>query len=150
MFRLTLISAPMFKYAAAFDRRVNELVRGIASWNVMLVFSIVFMLGFYLILGSGVYEEHAKFMQLENGGFTALQVYRDQVIAHRLPLQAFMLESITGHGYAAGSTMLGLGLWMTFVVAPLVACIIFLARIEVRMTQRARIRQRLNKILANV
>jgi hypothetical protein len=150
MFRLILISAPMFKYAAAFDRRVNALVRGIASWNVMLAFGIVFMLGFYLILGSGAYEEHAKFMLLENGGFTALQVYRDQVIAHRLPLQAFMLESITGHCYAAGSTMLGVGLWMTFVVAPLVACIIFLARIEVQMTQRARIKQRLDKILAGL
>ncbi|MBB4517432.1 hypothetical protein [Paraburkholderia fungorum] len=150
MFRLTLTSALMFKYAAAFDRGVNALVRGIASWNVMLVFSIVFMLGFYLILGSGAYEAQAKWMLLENGGFTALQVYRDQVIAHRLPLQAFMLESITGHCYAAGSTMLGAGLWMTFVVAPLVACVIFLARIEVRMTQRARIRQRLDQVLANL
>ena len=64
MFRLTLISASMFKFAAAFDRRVNDLVRGIASWNVMLVFSIVLMLGVYLILGSGAYEEHAKFMLL--------------------------------------------------------------------------------------
>ena len=50
MFRPILISAPMFKYAAAFDRRVNALVRGIASWNVMLgtVYGRIYKIAIYL------------------------------------------------------------------------------------------------------
>jgi hypothetical protein len=145
-----LIVASLFLAAAAFDRRFNAVVRVIASVNMALAFGVVFMVGFYVILGSGIHEEVIQTNLLDNGGLGALLAYQNQVVSHRMPLGSFMVESIFGHCYSATASEMGGGLWITLVVAPLVAVVIFLARIEVRMTDRARIKRHLDQVLAGM
>lgn len=150
MYASNVLSGTMSRLAAAFDRLVSAATRSIATCNATIAYCVIFMVGFFAILSSGIYQDTVEIRMLHHHGLAALLAYHQQLASHRLPLEQFMLESVVGHGYAAGSTILGVGLWLTLVVAPLVACVICLARIEVRMTQRTRIKQRLDEVLARV
>jgi len=81
----------------------NRLVRFVASLDFSTTVCVTAATGCMLVLYGGVYEAKARLDLLHRAGRVALDAYLTHVTAHRLPLAAFMIESLTGHCEAYGA-----------------------------------------------
>lgn len=115
----------------------NKLVKFVASADAGLVVSVVFILGVLVVLLGGVIQLRSMHELLLSQGRDAYDAYIAFTHAHRLPLGEFMMQAIRGQVPTFGSFDLAAGLWTIFVLAPLVAGCIWLARLSVRMSRRA-------------
>ncbi|CAB3754650.1 hypothetical protein [Paraburkholderia humisilvae] len=131
------VVARLFKFAAMFDRRSLSFVRRVASWNLLYSAGLTALVGGIVVLYGCAYEASAQVHLLQGSGRAALDAYLAQVSAHQLSFGAFLVESVTGRCYAISAAVQGLGFWMVFGIAPVVASLVLLARFEVRMTQRS-------------
>ena len=110
----------------------NRLVRFVASLDFSTTVCVTAATGCMLVLYGGVYEAKAQLDLLHRAGRVALDAYLTHVTAHRLPLAAFMMESLTGRCEAYGAFLRGAGFWGVLVLPPLVAVLVLLARCNVK------------------
>jgi len=110
----------------------RHLVKLAANLNLAYAVTFVALLGVAIVFGGIAYEQTAQHHLLLNGGLAALDAYRTLVASHQLTFFAFMADSVTGRCYAISAFVQGLGFWVLFVLTPLVACVLFLARLAAR------------------
>jgi hypothetical protein len=115
----------------------RKLVVRVASFQLVTAGCITAATGCLLVIYGGVYEARSQLGLLRHFGSDALDAYLRHVEAHRLPLAAFMVESVTGHCEAYGAFLRGAGLWSVFVVSPFVIMLGLIARSKaVTLAQR--------------
>ncbi|MDQ7979952.1 hypothetical protein QYH69_22175 [Paraburkholderia sp. SARCC-3016] len=84
--------------------------------------------GCLLVIFGCAFEAKSQLDLLRASGPAALDAYLEHVDSHQLSFAAFMLESVTGHCYAYGAFLQGVGFWFVFVFAPLSAALLIAVR----------------------
>lgn len=110
----------------------RRLVKFTANLNIAYAVTFVALLGIAIVFGGMAYEQTAQHHLLLDGGAAALDAYRTLVASHQLTFFAYMADSVTGRCYAISALVQGLGFWVLFVLTPLVACVLLLARLVSR------------------
>ena len=100
----------------------------VASLNVPFIVAAVALTGCMLVVFGCVFEAQAQLDLLHSGGPAALDAYLGRVSSHQLPFAALLVESITGHCYARGAFLQGIGFWVVFALTPAVAGVASLVR----------------------
>lgn len=115
---------------------LNKTVNAVASLNLITTACVVAAIGCALVLYGGVYELKSQQDLLHSGGLVAFNTYMNGVASHRLSLCGFMVESLTGQCHAYGAFLKGAGLWTLFVLTPMVAGFVLIARYSKRQLCR--------------
>lgn len=100
----------------------------VSSEFVLIVVAAIVLTGCALVIFGCAFEAQAQLALLRASGPVALDSYLAHVRSQQLSLAAFMVESVTGHGYAYSAFMQGVGLWFVFVLASLSAALLFAVR----------------------
>jgi hypothetical protein len=101
----------------------------VVSFKFVLIVAAVFALtGCALVIFGCAFEAQSQLDLLRASGPAAVADYLAHVDSHQLSFAAFMLESVTGHGYAYGAFLQGVGFWFVFVLAPLSAALLIAVR----------------------
>ncbi|PNE59665.1 hypothetical protein A8H39_00505 [Paraburkholderia fungorum] len=100
----------------------------VASWSLLFSAGLIALAGAIIVIFGCAYEANAQFQLLQGSGRAALEAYLAHVSTHQLSFGAFLVESVTGHCFAASAAIQGVGFWLVFVLAPLVAALVLLAR----------------------
>ena len=98
------------------------------SFNLGLIVAVLALTGCMLVVFGCLFEGQAQLDLLHTGGPAALDAYVARAASHQLSFAAFMVESVTGHCYARGAFLQGVGFWFVFVLTPLAAGLSSLAR----------------------
>jgi hypothetical protein len=85
--------------------------------------------GCALVIFGCLLEQQYQLDLLNTAGIAGLDAYLAQVASHQLSFASFMVESVTGHGYARGAFLQGVGFWFVFVLTPAAAAFITAARV---------------------
>ncbi|MFM0197258.1 hypothetical protein PQQ65_29550 [Paraburkholderia strydomiana] len=95
---------------------------------VLIVAAVLALTGCALVIFGCAFEAQGQLDLLRASGPAALDTYVAHVGSHQLSFAALMVESVTGHGYAYGAFVQGVGLWFVFVLAPLSVVLLTAAR----------------------
>ena len=95
---------------------------------VLIVAAVLALTGCALVIFGCAFEAQGQLDLLRASGPAALDTYLAHVGSHQLSFAALMVESVTGHGYAYGAFVQGVGLWFVFVLAPLSVVLLTAAR----------------------
>jgi hypothetical protein len=86
--------------------------------SVLIFAAALVLIGCALVVFGCVSEAHYQLDLLRASGAGAVDAYLSQVTSHQLSFTAFMVESVTGHCYARGAFLQGVGFWFVFLLAP--------------------------------
>ena len=108
---------------------LRRLISFCAKIDFKLTVALVALAGIMVIFSGMAYEQSAQYHLLLNGGPAVLDAYRTLVATHQLTLFAFLADSVTGRCYAISAFVQGVGFWILFILTPLVACTLGVARL---------------------
>jgi hypothetical protein len=94
----------------------------------LIVAAVVILVGCVLVISGCAFEAQSQFDLLRTSGPAALDAYLAKVSTHQLSFTEFMVDSVTGHGYARGAFLQGVGFWFVFFLAPTLAALLSVAR----------------------
>ena len=106
----------------------NRTAMAVSFKFVLIVAAVLAAIGCILVFSGCAFEAQSQLNLLRASGPAALDAYLAHVDSHQLPFAAFMLESLTGHCYAYGAFLQGVGFWFVFVLAPLSAALLVAVR----------------------
>lgn len=106
----------------------NHAATAVSFQSVLIVAAVIALTGCALVIFGCAFEAQSQLDLLRVSGPAALDTYLAHVGSHQLSFAAFMVESVTGRGYAYGARLQGVGLWFVFVLAPLSAVLLTAAR----------------------
>jgi hypothetical protein len=115
----------MNKEFSAFRRLVNF----VANLDFKLTLALVALAGILVIFEGMAYEQYAQYHLLLKSGPAAVDAYRAFVASHQLTFIDFLVDSVTGRCYAISALVQGVGFWILFILTPLVACTLGVARL---------------------
>ncbi|MGF6768569.1 hypothetical protein P3T18_001039 [Paraburkholderia sp. GAS199] len=95
---------------------------------VLIVAAVLALTGCALVIFGCAFEAQSQLDLMRASGPPAVDAYLAHVDSHQLSYAAFMLESGTGHGYAYGAFLQGVGFWFVFFLAPLSAALLTAVR----------------------
>jgi hypothetical protein len=110
---------------------------------VLTVAAALAATGCALVIFGCLYEGQCQLDLLRTSGSAALDAYLAHVASHQLSFAAFMVESVTGHCYARGAFLQGVGFWFVCVLAPAAAALISGARWFAAHDRSTNLRRRL-------
>ena len=97
----------------------NHAATAVSFQFVVIVAAVLALTGCALVVFGCAFEAQSQLDLLRASGPAALDTYLAHVGSHQLSFAALMVESVTGHGYAYGAFIQGVGLWFIVVLAPL-------------------------------
>lgn len=106
----------------------NHAATAVSFQFVLIVAAVLALTGCALVFFGCAFEAQSQLDLLRASGPAALDTYLAHVGSHQLSFAALMVESVTGHGYAYGAFVQGVGLWFVFVLAPLSVVLLIAAR----------------------
>lgn len=95
---------------------------------VLIVAAVLALTGCVLVIFGCAFEAQSQLDLLRASGPAAVDAYLAHVDSHQLSFAAFMLESVTGHCYAYGAFLQGVGFWFVFVLSPLSVAVLIAVR----------------------
>ncbi|TFE36936.1 hypothetical protein E2553_45760 [Paraburkholderia dipogonis] len=96
--------------------------------SLFTVVAALAALGCALVIIGCAVESQSQLQLLRVAGTAGLDAYRAHVASHQLSFVGFMVESVTGHCYARGALVQGLGFWLiTAAAASAVATVLLTA-----------------------
>ncbi|BCZ85502.1 hypothetical protein PTKU64_91770 (plasmid) [Paraburkholderia terrae] len=95
---------------------------------VLIVAAVLALTGCVLVIFGCAFEAQSQLDLLRASGPAAVDAYLAHVDSHQLSFAAFMLESVTGHCYAYGAFLQGVGFWFVFVLSPLSVALLIAVR----------------------
>jgi hypothetical protein len=107
----------------------NNAANAVSFKLVLTVAAVLAVTGCVLVIFGCLFEGQFQLDLLRTSGSAALDAYLAQVASHQLSFAAFMVESVTGHCYARGAFLQGVGFWFVFALAPASAALISTARL---------------------
>ena len=107
----------------------NNAATAVSLKFVLIVAAVLAATGCALVIFGCAFEAQCQLDLLRTSGPAALDAYLAQVASHQLSFAALMVESVTGHGYARGAFVQGVGFWFVFVLTPAAAAFIAAARV---------------------
>ena len=96
----------------------NNAATAVSLKFVLIVAAVLAATGCALVIFGCAFEAQCQLDLLRTSGPAALDAYLAQVASHQLSFAALMVESVTGHGYAHGAFLQGVGFWFVFVLTP--------------------------------
>ncbi|MEZ2310401.1 hypothetical protein AB6809_27540 [Paraburkholderia sp. RCC_158] len=106
----------------------NHAATAVSFQFVLIVAAVVAITGCALVIFGCAFEAQGQLDLLRASGPAALDTYLAHVGSHQLSFAALMVASVTGHGYAYGAFIQGIGLWLVFALAPLSVVLLTAAR----------------------
>lgn len=106
----------------------NHAATAVPFQFVLIVAAVLALTGCALVIFGCALEAQSQLDLLRASGPAALDTYLAHVGSHQLSFGALMVESVTGHGYAYGAFIQGVGFWFVFVLAPLSVVLLTAAR----------------------
>ena len=106
----------------------NNTAANVSLKFVLLVAAVLALTGCALVISGCAFEAQSQLDLLRASGPAAVDAYLAHVDSHQLSFAAFMLESVTGHGYAYGAFLQGVGFWFVIFIAPLSAALLIAVR----------------------
>jgi hypothetical protein len=106
----------------------NHAATAVSFQIVLIVAAVLALMGCALVIFGCAFEAQGQLDLLRASGPAALDAYLAHVGSHQLSFAALMVESVTGHGYAYGAFLQGVGFWFVFVLAPLSAVLLIAVR----------------------
>lgn len=106
----------------------NRAATAVSLQFVLIVAAVIALTGCALVIFGCAFEAQSQLDLLRVSGPAALDTYLARVGSHQLSFAALMVQSVTGHGYAYGAFVQGLGFWFAFVLAPLSAALLAAVR----------------------
>ncbi|SDR54575.1 hypothetical protein SAMN05443245_7459 [Paraburkholderia fungorum] len=97
---------------------LNQTPAAVSVKFSLIVAAVLVLIGCALVVFGCASEAHYQLDLLRASGAGAVDAYLSQVTSHQLSFAAFMVESVTGHCYARGAFLQGVGFWFVFVLAP--------------------------------
>ncbi len=85
----------------------NNTAANVSLKFVLLVAAVLALTGCALVISGCAFEAQSQLDLLRASGPAAVDAYLAHVDSHQLSFAAFMLESVTGHGYAYGAFLQG-------------------------------------------
>jgi hypothetical protein len=80
-------------------------------------------IGCALVIYGCLLEQQFQLDLLQTSGIAGLNAYLAKVASHQLSFASFMVESLSGDGYARSAFVQGVGFWFVFVLTPVAALI---------------------------
>ncbi|MFM0756093.1 hypothetical protein [Paraburkholderia strydomiana] len=102
----------------------NHAATAVSFQFVLIVGAVLALTGCALVICGCAFESQSQLDLLRAHGPAALDAYLAHVGSHQLSFAALMVESVTGHGYAYGAFVQGVGFWFVFVFAPFSAAVL--------------------------
>ncbi len=106
----------------------NRAAAAVSFKFVLIVAAALALTGCALVIFGCVFEAQSQLDLLRASGPAAVDAYLAHVDSHQLSFAAFMFESVSGHGYADGAFLQGVGFWFVFVLTPLSAALLLAER----------------------
>ena len=106
----------------------NHAAMAVSFKFVLIVAAVLALTGCAMVIFGCAFEAQSQLDLLRASGPAAVDAYLAHVDSHQLSFAAFMLESVTGHCYAYGAFLQGVGFWFVFVLAPLSAALLTAVR----------------------
>ncbi|MEX3969830.1 hypothetical protein AB4Y37_03750 [Paraburkholderia caribensis] len=106
----------------------NRTATAVSFKFVLIVAAVLAAIGCILVFSGCAFEAQSQLNLLRASGPAALDAYLAHVDSHQLSFAAYMFASVSGHGYAYGAFLQGVGFWFVFVLAPLSAPLLIAAR----------------------
>jgi hypothetical protein len=120
----------------------NNTADAVSVKFVLIVAAVLAATGCALVIFGCVFEAQCQLDLLRTSGPAGLDAYLARVDSHQLSFAALMVESVTGHCYARGAFLQGVGFWIVFIVTPLAAALISVTRWLVMHKRKANQRLR--------
>jgi hypothetical protein len=106
----------------------NHAATAVSFKFVLIVAAVLALTGCVLVIFGCAFEAQSQLDLLRASGPAAVDAYLAHVDSHQLSFAAFMLESVTGHCYAYGAFLQGVGFWFVFVLSPLSVALLIAVR----------------------